>query len=160
VRRERHLCGILVLLGIVGISRPGLAATGNCSPLPQVASDIRLIVPSNSDVASSPTQVVVAVKPRDQDITASEVFSAVAVVGSERLSLWLTVPVAMPEVPPGVQERLRDGERAWSFRITGAPRQATVTVFTTHFVYGATDDTPSILCRRSAKVKIGAFTTR
>ena len=127
--------------------------------MPQVADSIRIVAPEKFDTVSSPTEVIIAVKPPDEDVAASQIFSAEAVVGSERTPVWLTAPVKVTNAAPALAMRLAQGERAWTFRMTGAPPHAVVNMYASHYLYGATDDNPSLQCRMSVKIPIGGFST-
>jgi hypothetical protein len=151
-----------------------LAAPPLCSPLPQVAGSIRLVNPK-SDEQPPPNDIeaTIAVLPPGQDVPATQILSAEAQSGSDRIRLWLSVPTPLSGATP--IPGLRKYESAWSFRIFGAPPHSLVSVFAAHYEYGATTnnpsnpfslsagaptDNPANTCRVLIQQRLGTFTTR
>jgi hypothetical protein len=136
-----------------------LATGGNCSPLPQVADSLRFVVPlASSSPAPTSVEVIVAVKPPAEDLAISHVFSAEAQVGASRTQVWLTEPAPVVDLTR-LKPLLQPAERAWTFRVIGAPPHAVVTIFASHYLYGATDDPKPATCRMVKQRSIGSYTT-
>ena len=143
----------------LGWAQPGAAADSvGCSPVPWAADSVRAVSPSGG-TAGRTTDVIIAVKPPDQNVAATQIFSAQAEVAGRRIPLWLTTPVALDDA-----ERrglvLTVGERAWRFQVVGAPPQAVVTVFAAHYVYGATALERPVDCRMLVERVLVTYSTR
>jgi hypothetical protein len=159
-RARGLLCGslALVLAFVLQSPRPGIAADDdNCWPVPWPADSIRLISPSDGK-ASRTTDVIIGVTPPSQDVAAAQIFSAQATVGAGHVPLWVTIPTPVDD-PSRLGFSLRGSERAWRFRVVGAPAQAVVTIVAAHYVYGASRVDHPVDCRMVVERLIGTYST-
>jgi hypothetical protein len=160
-RARGLLCGslALVLAFVLQPARPGIAANGDsCSPVPWLADSLRVISPSDGR-APRTADVIIAVAPPDQDVAAVQILSAQATVGARRVPLWVTIPTPV-EDPTQLGISLRGSERAWHFRVVGAPAQAVVTIVYSHYVYGASRVEHPVDCRMLLERVIATYSTQ
>jgi hypothetical protein len=149
----------MVLAIASGRAQRAMAADrGDCSPVPWVADSIRVLSP-NGGTADRSTDIIIAVKPPGEDVSKTQVFSASAAVGQRRVSVWLTMATPVDDTTP-YSVTLRPGERAWGFRVVGAPSRAVVTVVAAHYIYGATTAERPVDCRMLVERPLVVYSTR
>jgi hypothetical protein len=159
-RARRLLCGslALVLAFVLQPAQPGIAANGDsCSPVPWLADSLRVISPSDGK-APRTADVIIAVAPSDQDVAAVQILSAQATVGARRVPLWLTIPTPVDD-PSQLGISLHGSERAWRFRVVGAPAQAVVTILAARYAYGASRAGQTVDCRMLLEREIATYST-
>ncbi|MDB5093628.1 MAG: hypothetical protein JWO85_1729 [Candidatus Eremiobacteraeota bacterium] len=150
------LCGSLAF--VLQPARPGIAAEGeHCWPIPSAADSIRVISPSDGK-APRTTDVIIAVLPPGQDVAAAQMFSAQASVGTRHVPLWVTIPTPVDD-PSQLGITLLGSERAWRFRVVGAPAQAVVTILAARYLYGVTRAEHAVDCRMFLERVMATYST-
>jgi hypothetical protein len=154
------LCGSLafVLAFVLQPARAGIAADDDtCWAVPWPADSLRVISPSDGK-APRTADVIVAVASPSQDVAAAPILSAQATVGARHVPLWVTIPTPVDDSSRlGIS--LRGSERAWRFRVVGAPAQAVVTILAARYIYGASLTGQTTDCRMLLERVIATYST-